>query len=266
MSGRRIRLAATLAVCVLAWQGARAQTRPVLQVRSAFALERPLREIAAAYQRKTGVAVSLSFAGSSSIAQEIEQGGRPNIVVCARRWLDGLAQAGRLATNTETDLASTRLVLIAPVAATVPLRIREGFSLSAVVGEGHFAIGDPRSVPSGYYGKIAVSKLGGWLQVGPRIARADVVRAVIDMVANGKAILGLVYDTDVKDDPRVKIIGYFPETQYPQISYSAALVGGAQPSEAGDFLRFLKAPEAASTFKRFGFIPVSGAGSPALAK
>lgn len=232
-----------------------AQAHPALQVRAAFALERPLREIAAAYTRQTGMPVALSFDGSAAISKAVARGAGPDVVVCAERWLDPLSKDGRLK-GAQEPLASTRLVLIAPVAATVPLRIRDGFSLGSAVGESRMAIGDPSSVPSGYYGKLAVSKLGGWLEVAPKVVRADVVSKVLDMVAGGQAIVGIVYDTDARADRRVKIIGYFPKDHYPRIAYAAAPTSTSP--EAAGFLRYLVSPEAAATFKRQGFGSVSG--------
>jgi molybdate transport system substrate-binding protein len=233
--------------------------RPI-QVRVAFALERPLRRIAAAYTRQTGVPVILSFAGSARIAREVEAGEGDGVVVCAERWMAPMAEEGDL-DGPVRPLVSTRLVLVAPVGATVPIQIGDGFAFGSAIGESHLAIGDPISVPSGYYGKLAVLRLGGWLKVAPKVVRAPAGRNVLDMVAAGKAIVGIVFDTDAKADPRVKIVGYFPQDHYPRIGYAAAAAGEATPDEHA-FVRYLAGPEATETFAALGFVPEAGRGPP----
>jgi molybdate transport system substrate-binding protein len=247
--------AGVLAGCLglLLASSATAQPRhsPV-QVRVAFALERPLRQIAKAYTRATGIPVALSFTGSAEIAKEVEGGDRDGVIVCAERWMAPMAEEGDLA-GPATPLVSTRLVLVAPVGATVPIQIQDGFAFGSAIGESHLAIGDPISVPSGYYGKLAVSRLGGWLKVAPKVVRAPAGRKVLDMVAGGQAIVGIVFDTDAKADPRVKIVGYFPQDRYPKIGYAAAATGDASPDEQA-FLRYLTGPEATGVLTALGYV------------
>jgi len=80
------------------------------------------------------------------------------------------------------------------------------------------------------------------------------VRAALAFVARGEAPLGIVYDTDAKIEPKVRIVGLFPDASHPPIVYPAALVAGhTTPGEAA-FLGFLQGPEASAIFTRYGFI------------
>ena len=42
---------------------------------------------------------------------------------------------------------------------------------------------------------------------------AENVRAALALVARGEAPLGIVYETDAKVEPNVKIVGAFPTTR-----------------------------------------------------
>ena len=45
---------------------------------------------------------------------------------------------------------------------------------------------------------------------------ADNVRAALALVARGEAVLGIVYETDAKVEPNVKIVGAFPADSHPR--------------------------------------------------
>ena len=72
------------------------------------------------------------------------------------------------------------------------------------------------------------------------------------MVARGEAPLGIVYETDAKIDPGVKIIGVFPEDSHPPIIYPVALTKSAKP-DAAQYLAFLTTPAAKAVFEHYGF-------------
>ena len=76
------------------------------------------------------------------------------------------------------------------------------------------AIAGPE-VPAGRYGRAALTTLGVWDQVRGHLAPAQNVRAALAFVALGEAPLGIVYETDAKIEPRVRIVGLFPDTSHP---------------------------------------------------
>jgi molybdate transport system substrate-binding protein len=78
------------------------------------------------------------------------------------------------------------------------------------------------------------------------------VRAALTLVARGEAPLGIVYATDAKVEPGVKIVGVFPEDSHPPIIYPAAATAGAKP-DATTYLAFLRSQAAKSIFEGYGF-------------
>src|SRR5262245_13489929 len=113
-------------------------------------------------------------------------------------------------------------------------------------------MGQVDSVPAGKYGKAALTYFGVWDAVAPRVAQAENVRAALRFVAQKEAPLGIVYRTDAKAEPEVRVVGIFPEDSHPKILYPVALTASAKP-EARKFLEFLISPEATSSFEAQGF-------------
>ena len=163
-------------------------------------------------------------------------------------------KAGRLAPGTRTDLLGNSLVLIAaPGTAEVPA-IGPGFDLAGALHGGRLALADPASVPAGKYARAALSALHVWDAVAPHLAPAENVRVALEYVAHGEAPLGIVYATDARLEPTVRIVGTFPSASHPPIIYPVALTKIASPA-ARAFLTFLEGPEARAIFEKAGFTP-----------
>jgi molybdate transport system substrate-binding protein len=229
-----------------------------LTVFAAASLKNALDEVAGAYRQKTGVSVAASYASSSALAKQIEQGAPADIFLSAdTQWMDYLQERKAIDPSTRVDLLRNGLVLVAPRASTVELRVAPSMPLAATLGNGRLAMGDPDHVPAGRYGKAALEKLGVWSDVAPKVARADNVRAALALVARAEAPLGIVYGTDAAAEPGVRVVGVFPADSHPPIVYPAAATAAskAQP-QARKFLDFLRGAEAAAIFERHGFIMV----------
>ena len=130
--------------------------------------------------------------------------------------------------------------------------IKPGFDLAKLAGDGRIATGDVKAVPVGLYAKAAMEKLGVWASVEPKMAMAVNVRAALAYVARGEAPLGIVYATDAKIEPAVKVIGVFPDNAHDPIIYPVALTATAKP-DAAQYLPFLRSQTAKSVFERYGF-------------
>jgi molybdate transport system substrate-binding protein len=155
--------------------------------------------------------------------------------------------------GTRIDLLGNRLVLIAPANANVSnVPISRGLDLAALAGKGRIAIGDVRSVPAGRYAKAALQELGLWTAVQPKLAMVENVRLALALVAREEAPLGIVYETDARAEPKVKVISTFPADSHPPIVYPAALTHAAKAG-AARYLEFLQSPAARAIFEKRGF-------------
>src|SRR3981189_3222834 len=76
--------------------------------------------------------------------------------------------------------------------------------------------------------------------------------ARLSLVARGEGALGIVYATDAKVEPGVKIVGIFPPDSHPSIIYPVAATATARV-EAADYLAFLRSSVAKTVFEKYGF-------------
>jgi molybdate transport system substrate-binding protein len=235
------------------WSPARAEDSS-LTVFAAASMKNALDEVDAAYTAKTGVKISASYAASSVLAKQIEQGAPADVFVSADTdWMDYAIGKKNINEPTRVNLLGNSIVLIAPKDSKIDnVAIGPGFDLSKLVGDGKIATGDVKAVPVGKYAQAALEKLGAWQAASPKFAMAESVRAALALVARGEAVLGIVYSTDAKVEPGVKIVGTFPADSHPAIIYPVAATSTAKPDAAG-YLAFLKTQAAKAIFEKYGF-------------
>lgn len=230
---------------------AAAHAAPVT-VFGAASLKNALDEVGAEYA-KTGGEARFSYAASSVIARQIEQGAPADIFVSADSdWMDYLAQRRLIVASSRRDLLTNRLALIAPADSRVNLKVTRGMPLAKALGSGRLALAGP-DVPAGKYGRASLSALGLWNSVSGKLAPAENVRSALQFVARGESPLGVVYDTDAMVEPRVRIVGLFPADTHPRIVYPAAIVASSKNPDAAKFLAFMRGPRAGAIFKKYGF-------------
>jgi len=230
---------------------------PVL-VFAAASLKNALDEIALQWHEQTGGSVRISFAGSSQLARQIQQGAPADLYVSANEaWMDRLEEEGLIVPESRLDLLNNRLVLIAYGQGAAALDLSEPGALSARLGDGRLAMALVDAVPAGIYGKAALESLNLWPQVEAQVAQADNVRAALALVARGEAPLGVVYATDAVADDNVTVVATFPEDSHPRIVYPAALTAETENPQAQVFLDHLSTPAARSLFERQGFAPLN---------
>lgn len=233
--------------------------RAPLTVYAAASMQDALKALGDAFTARGGAPVTFSFAASSVLARQIEQGARADVFVSADlAWMDYLAQRRLIAPRTRRNIASARLVLVAPRGSNLNLPIRRGFPIVQALGAGRIALADPDAVPAGRYAKAALTSLGVWPAVEPRVARTENVRAALAFVARGEAPLGIVYDTDALAEPEVKVVGVFPASSHPRIVYPAAAVAASrQAPGAASLVAFMSGREGAAILRRHGFGPAA---------
>ena len=199
--------------------------------------------------------VVLSFGASGDLAKQIENGAPAGIFISAdTKWVDYLDKKNLLVAGSRKNLLGNHLVLVAPANSTLSIDLKPGAPLAQALGDGKLAMCDPESVPAGRYGKAALTKLGIWDQVAPKVVIAKDVRAALALVELGEAPAGIVYTTDAMVSKKVRIAGTFPDDTHPKIVYPAALIAGHDTAEAKAFYDYLTGPEAAAVFQKYGFI------------
>lgn len=211
-------------------------------------------EIIASYRDVTGATVVASYAASSALARQIENGAPAHLFLSASPvWTDYLETRELLVAGSRRDRLSNRLALVAPSDSVVEISMTDEIPFPDLLGDGYLAMADPAHVPAGLYGKEALESLGAWPAVSSQIVRGNNVRATLALVERGEVPLGIVYQTDAQASERCRIVSLFPETTHAPIQYPLALVADQDTPEAQAFYTHLLSPTAASIFERHGF-------------
>ncbi|NIF20776.1 molybdate ABC transporter substrate-binding protein [Candidatus Pantoea multigeneris] len=226
---------------------------------AAASLTNAMDEIGKVWQQKTGVEVVSSYASSSVLARQIEQGAPADLFISAdQQWMDDAVSKQSMETATRYTLLGNDLVLIAPVSSTVKsVKIDAQTDWTTLLKGERLAVGDPDHVPAGIYAQEALTHLGAWPVVSPVLARANNVRAALALVERNETPFGVVYGSDAVASKKVAVVGTFPESSHKPVEYPMAVVKGHQQPAVEAFYSYLKGPEAAAVFKRYGFAPKS---------
>lgn len=224
-------------------------------VLAAASLQESLNAAADAWAAKRHPRPVLSFASSSTLARQVEGGAPADLFISAdESWMDALVAKRLIRPGTRASFLTNRLVLITPVNRPLSLSIGKGFPLARAVGDKRLAMADPEAVPAGRYGRAALVSLGVWNAVAPKVVHAENVRAALALVARGEAAAGIVYATDARATRGVRVVGVFPPTTHPPITYPVAVLQTATSADAEPFRRFLISREGKAIFARYGFV------------
>lgn len=238
---------------LLAWSlGARAED--AVRVFAAASLTNALNDIGTQWQRLGHPRPSLAYAASSTLAKQIDAGAPVDLFASADlSWMEYLEARDRVQPDTRSNLVGNALVLIAPKGHAFKVEMRAGYDLAAAF-EGRLCTGEPGIVPVGIYARQSLDALGWLAPLSGRIVGTDDVRTALAFVERGECAAGIVYASDAAISDKVEVLGVFPSSSHKAIVYPAALLRGARP-EARAFLDYLKTPEAAAVFARYGFTP-----------
>jgi molybdate transport system substrate-binding protein len=227
-----------------------------ITVFAAASLTNVLQDLGDEFTRQNSIAVRFSFAASSALAKQIENGAPADVFFSADpEWMDYLQERNLIQRPTRHNALGNRLVLIAPLDSRLQLKIAANFPLAAALGAGRLATGDPDSVPVGRYAKEALMRLQVWDAVVDRMVRADSVRSALAFVDRGEAPLGIVYETDALVDKRVRVIDVFPPGSHAPIIYPVALTKSAR-EDAARFVAYMRSPAGDVVFSHYGFTPL----------
>ncbi|HEY1473228.1 MAG TPA: molybdate ABC transporter substrate-binding protein [Pseudolabrys sp.] len=249
----RTRFLAILALSLFAAPPLAAQEQ--ITVFAAASLKNALDDANAAFSKATGIKVVASYEASSALAKQIEAGAPADVFISADlRWMDYAADKKLIKPDSRVNLLGNRLVLIAPKDSKLDtVTIAKGFDIAKLAGDGRIAVADVKAVPAGLYAKAALESLGAWATAEPKLAQAGNVRATLSFVARGETPIGIVYETDAKIEPKVKIIGVFPADSYPPVTYPVAETIASKTAAAARYLGFLRGSAAKAIFEKYGF-------------
>ena len=239
IAGLGFSFAASAKVTVFA---AASMTDALQQVAKDYAKQNPKNEIV------------FSFASSSTLAKQVEEGAPADIFVSAsNKWMKYLSEKDLTVKETEKVLVGNDLVLIAPVKSAVnSVDIAKGEWINALK-DSYLSVGDPAHVPAGQYAEEALTKLNLWDKVQDRLARAKDVRGALALVERAEAPYGIVYSTDAKISQQVKTVAVFPADSHKPVVYPVSILKDHDNTDSRDFLKYLESDAAKKVLVGYGF-------------
>lgn len=235
-------------------QAAPAKNAQPLVAFAAASLQEALTDAGNAFAATGHPKPRISFAGSSTLARQIERGAPAALFISAdEEWMDYLAERKLLQPGSRATFLTNRLVLIAPAAKPFKADIGKSNAWVRSLGSGRIAMADPASVPAGRYGKAALENLGLWQELQSRVIPASNVRSALMFVERGEASAGIVYATDAAATSKVTVAGVFPAKLHPPIRYVVSILKGGDTAEARAFRAFLLSPKGKAIFTKRGF-------------
>jgi molybdate transport system substrate-binding protein len=256
----RLCAAIALAAAMFLPSPAGAQDKPPLLVFAAASLKNALDEVIDAWTKQSGTAVRASYAASSALAKQIEEGAPADLFLSADlQWMDYVEQKKLIRAGTRQSLLGNSLVLVAGKDSKLgDVRIDDKLDLAKLLGDGRLSVAGVEAVPAGRYAKAALTKLGQWASVEKKLAEAENVRAALVLVSRGEAPLGIVYRTDAAADAGVKVVGTFPAGSHPAIVYPVGVIDSSKNPNAEGYRKYLSGAEARKLFEKHGFTIVAG--------
>ncbi|WP_380181107.1 molybdate ABC transporter substrate-binding protein [Kalamiella sp. sgz302252] len=229
-----------------------------ITVFAAASLTNALQDIAKDYEQGKEVKIVSSFASSSTLARQIEQGAPADLFISAdQQWMDYVAQKKLIEEQSRYTLLGNDLVLIAPAEAKAqPVTLAKSTDWKSLLKGQRLSVGDPDHVPAGIYAKEALQSLGAWSTVEPMLARGNSVRAALALVERNETPYGIVYGSDAMASKKVTVVGVFPAESHKPVEYPVAQLKGHDSASVTAFYNYLKGPEAAAIFKHYGFTPL----------
>lgn len=224
--------------------------RADLTVGSAISLSDSISAVSSAYEKKTGIKVRHTFAGTNVIARQIEAGAPIDIFISADTATAAALEKKQLI-GKSIPIARNQLVVVVPEDSTLKLFTPE--NLKTI---GKIAIADPSSVPAGIYARIWLAKENLWQKLQPNLIPLQNVRAALIAAETSNTNAAITYQTDAISSKKVKVAYLVSEENTGRITYPAALVTASKDKiSAQAFLDFLTTPQAQEILKSHGFLP-----------
>jgi molybdate transport system substrate-binding protein len=224
-----------------------------ITVSAAISLKNAFEEIGALYESRFHTKVLLNFGASGDLAHQIKRGAPVDVFAsAAQKDMNELDRQGLILQGTRSNFAANGVVLIVPAESKTDLGSFEGLRAKE---NGKIAIGNPKTVPAGRYGKEVLVYYKLLTLLKDRIVYAENVRQVLDYVARGEVDAGIAYATDAAIRTKeVRIAASAPEKSHKPVVYPVAVVRGSNNvTTARAFVAFVLSPDGQRILKEYGF-------------
>lgn len=197
-----------------------------------------------------GVDLIMNFAASGPLYKQIEQGAQVDVFASANpKWMAKAVEGGFVDQDAVHVFARNSLVLAVPAGNPAGVKgVADLATKAKTIG-----IGTPETVPAGQYTKGALTGMGLYEALVPKMIFGESVRQVLDYLSRGEVDCGFVYGTDaVKAGDKVIIIEEIPLEK--PVSYPIGVLKHSANAEmAKAFVEYLQSEEGMKMLEGRGF-------------
>jgi molybdate transport system substrate-binding protein len=220
---------------------------------SSMATRQVLAELAAAFERESGLAVAIESVGGVDAAKRVEASEPFDVVILAANAIDRLVAGGHVLAGSIVDL------------------VRSGVAIAVRAGAGRPDVGTEEAVreavrrarsvaystgPSGDHLAKLFERWGIAEDVRSRTVKPPPGVPVGTLVASGEVELGFQQLSELAFLPGVDVVGPLPPAiQLVTVFSGGVCVNAPHPDEARRLLAFLASPQAAEAKHRNGMEP-----------
>ena len=214
---------------------AKPSTSEKITIQAAASLKGALTELADAYKKDHNLAddqITINFAGSGTLRQQIEQGAPASLFISADEKNMKMLQDKDLVTDVK-PFVTNELVLVVP-------KGQPKIELNQIASVKRIVLGNPDTVPAGNYGKQVLTKLGVWDQVEPNVVYAKDVKAVTASISQAAG-------------DAVEIAAVTPADSHDPVIYPIGIIKKYDNALAQDFYTYVMSPEGQKVLEKYGF-------------
>jgi molybdate transport system substrate-binding protein len=227
-----------------------------INVAAAADLSAALQEVATNYEKRTGIAVKLSFGASGALTQQIQNGAPFDVFFSADMdYPRQLIAGGQADGATLYRYAVGQLVLWIPKDSPLDVE-HKGMDVLLDPSVKKISVANPQHAPYGRAAAAALKHYGLFEKLGDRLVLGENVSQAAQFVESGNAQAGLVALAHALA-PAMQGKGRYwivPAEAYPPLDQGVVLISHSPHREdAAAFLGFVKTEEVAGLLRRYGF-------------
>jgi len=250
-----LRLALAMLLALLFFPSPRNVHAQSLRIAAASDLQFALADLAALYEKESGVKLSITYGSSGNFFAQIQNGAPFDVFLSADiAYPQKLIEAGFADSDSRYTYAFGRIVLwLPPESPLDPARLQWNTLLDARIQK--IAIANPEHAPYGRAAVAALQKAGLYEQLQSKLVYGENISQAADFVQSGSAqasilAMSLTFAPAMKFGKTWEI----PRDLYPPLEQAAVLLKSSpNKAAARAFLAFLQSESARSTLARYGF-------------
>jgi molybdate transport system substrate-binding protein len=211
------------------------------------------RDLTAAFEQQSDIAVKISAASTGKLYAQISNGAPFDVFLAADAERPAmLEEAGLAITGSRFTYAQGNLVLWSRDPAPKNKDCRERLER---LGGRRLAIANPVTAPYGLAAQQTLENLGLWERVEPQLVMGENIAQTLHFVSSGNASLGFIAAAQALDArlPEASCAWAVPTDLHEPIAQQAVLLARGESPAAIAFLKFLKSPAGLSIIEQHGY-------------